>query len=120
MTERPVKPLPDGMLIIFRAGRGREYPESFRFSTMKHYNLEQFGVVICYEDHRKIIPWTEIRELKVQLNSKQYAELLDKWVELDHRNHTEDEPDQDCRMCLETALSNAQPTIWVQGGPFNG
>lgn len=110
-TERAIKPKQDGYLtIVFH---NRTLAERVLFSDIKYYTTELFGLVIVHERSRRIIPWNDIRELRETFNSEHWSELMIEWMDLDHRHHNEKEPDTDCRMCLETMMSNSMNKVWV-------
>lgn len=62
---------PDGRLfIVFTSGK----KETILLSEIKGHNSEAFGFRIEYKDHRRIIPWTEISDLRIYFNSTKYQE----------------------------------------------
>lgn len=114
MTERPIKPLPDGRLVLFFKETPPSIPMVIPFKDIIEYRVEDFGVMFRTEQGRTFFPWHRLYKVREDFNTDKYVELIQQWAELDHPHHTEEAPEKDCGMCRETQFSNAA------GRFFNG
>jgi hypothetical protein len=111
----PEKPIPDGKIRILHmsstvGSTPAPWWETVPFadsegSTNFRHRPEVYGLLLCWDEHRREIPWGQILEVDVIYNGQEYHEQLTQYKELIHQQHIIDDADvEDCPHCIMTRL----------------
>lgn len=87
--------------------------EVIHFKDIESYKISEGALTILHKDWHRIIPLHIIHGMEIHYNSPEFLKLHTEWMEAEHRNHDEQNPDKDCTMCIETKLSNNPPHFLI-------